>query len=280
MFGKNKQILKPTIYRELALGEMDQTWKKHGITSASILLKNKKGQYEKSKYKIIEVNGNIASIVTNRYFVFPNEEAIKLVRKSVPANMKFYSKHIDEFRAYMYWLHPKTYRIGKDDSKIQLGLCMKNSINGTLGFSLSMWSFRQTCENGAVVASSELATMSKRHTGTEIIPDVNYIKDAIDRLFESGRSLIDEYKNMYRTPLNEEIAYQLAVKQRIPRHWLPDYIKVSKGKVELDKNPNCWKVFNDISQEIWHNKKTNHGTVCQYTELLHRGMLVGIRQSQ
>jgi hypothetical protein len=273
-----KQIQQPSGFQELALGEIDKTWKKHDLTSAPILLKNKKGEYEKSKYKIIMVGNEIASIVTNRYLLLANEEAIKLVSDAVKqTKLKLHQKHIDDKRVYMYWLHPKTYQIGKDKSKVQLGLCMKNSINGTLGFSLSLWSFRQVCGNGAVVASSELASISKRHTGKEIIPAVGYVKDSIDTLFDSGRSLIEEYQAMEKTKLNESIAYQLAVKQRIPRHWLPDYIKVSKGKVEIEESPDCWKVFNDISQTIWHNKKTNHGTVCQYTELLHRAIINGIR---
>ena len=276
----NNKIKVPMKEIKLSLGEVNDKWKKYGLITAPILLKNRKGEFEQSKYKMIIKNNEVAAIVTQRYSTIPNEEAISIIKEATQdTKLKFYQEKSDDYRSYMYYLHPKTYKINNDDSKIQLGIVMKNSINGTLGFSLSLWSFRQVCSNGAVVASSELASITKRHTGTEVIPTVGFVKDAIDSLFDSGRSLIDEYSNMSKVKLNPIIAKQIAVDQRIPRHYMPDYIKVKKGQVDLTANPDCWTVFNDISENIWHNTKTNHGTICQYTELLHRSVMTGIRKS-
>ena len=147
------------------------------------------------------------------------------------------------------------------------GFSVVNSIDGSLSFGVTGFTYRSMCENGVILGMRRLAWTLHRHTSSvqDLLKD---FKELLTDVMEGVSKLIRAYGTLSRRKLTYEIADRIA-KSKISKKVLPDYIEVEKGTVkEYDEGVSLWKVYNDITEAVWHNAKTGaYSKQVQFQEL-------------
>lgn len=270
---------------DLTLGPKDETWKRYNLFQAPVFLKVEGGKIlESDQYKAILKGNELTAITSKRYQLFPNEEARRVVQ-AVTAGGNFQYLKSGKSRGgnaiYDYYTYDGEREIVPNDP-IKLGFVMRNSIDGSTGFGLNLFTYRLICENGAIFGQRTLGRLGMRHVlGSDF--SIKAVEQAVEAIVSLGDKVIDLYKGWSMINLNQEIAERL-VDSRIPVKYLPDYIKVKRKtkEVSLETTPDLWSLFNDITQKVWHKpegKTTELDPRSQsdYLEELHEVLTVTAR---
>jgi len=260
---------------EIKIGRLDESCKEYGIVQAQLLYQGKP-----SGYKAIIKDGALVAIVSTEYKTLPNDIAIEVansVAKEIgaePFKCKYWGgKHIafnkTGTRMYATFIVPKGLRITPKDS-CHVGFTVQNSIDGTLAFSASGFTYRELCSNGVMFGYRKLAYYYHKHTKGLDVQRMG-VKAAIQDVINDMYEVVNNYVKLTKLKLNREIAKQIAGARFISRKFLPDYIEVEKGKlVSFDSNVTQWQVYNDLTEAIWHNTRTNIDSKRAQFNILHR----------
>ena len=272
----------------LEFEKIDDTFAKYGLWQAPLKFRDQKVPF-KAILKEIKGKPRVVSIVSRGYRLVPNEmvhEAV--VQLSEMFNLRLMKRegHVwlkggrvayefekDGLRGYWTMVFPKKYKIeGRD--KIMLGVQIRNSIDGSMGFGIDLFTFRQWCSNGAIAKTSDLEIKSYwKHTkGLEM--DINKLKETIIELLDRGQTILDNYRALTALKLNQEIAERLA--EKLPKKYLPEYIKAKEEKIELLKPATLWEVYNSITQAIWHSKTASMFTKRNLNRELHKVLEISL----
>jgi len=260
---------------EIKVGKLDESCKEYGIVQAQLLY-----QGEPSGYKAIIKDSALVAIVSTGYKTLPNDIAIEVansVAKEIgakPFKCKYWGgKHVifnkAGTRVYVTFVMPEKFKITSKDS-CYIGFTVQNSIDGTLAFSASGFTYRELCSNGVMLGYRKLAYYYHKHTkGFDVQREL--VKEAIRSVINDLYETINNYVGLTKLKLNREIAEQIAKARFISRKFLPDYIEVEKGKlVSFDPNVTQWQVYNDLTEAIWHNTRTNIDSKRAQFNILHR----------
>lgn len=257
---------------DLSLGPRSTQWEQYGIHEAPILLEGTDQKERESKqYKAILRKDRLTAIVSTKYTLYPNEEAIKDINEAI-AGTSFHP-HQEKFSRngnaiYKTYLSDDWKREVEVGDIVQLGFMLRNSIDGSTGFGIELFSYRLVCKNGAVAPGAALGRISRMHVG-DFSRAMLGLKEQIFRLMQVGEDLIQTYRKWTQIRINQKLAEVLA-KSAIPNKYLPDYIDVTKeGSISLLQTPTLWTVFNDVTQAVWHNNKLQPQTIVQHTEAVH-----------
>lgn len=269
---------------DLNLGAKNDTWKEYSLSEAPILLRGLDQKLTDSKqYKAIMRKGELAAIVSQRYSVLPNEEALKLTKEAIPEGFtELDAKYSRDGNAlFAYFIDARRYAVdsgahlaaGKED-EVSLGFMMRNSIDGSTGFGMELFSYRWLCTNGAIVGHNMLARFSRMHVG-QMIPLVAGITSQIKELMQTASKLIEIYRYWAEVELNKFVAQRIA--DNLPKKHLPDYFNVDKktGAVDLEQTPKIWTAFNDITQTVWHSPDLQPISRNHYLGKLHDSLPLG-----
>ena len=133
------------------VGKIDETWKEYNITEAYLKYNDKH-----TPYKAILKNNRLVAIVGRGYQVLPNE-VVKQVADEIASRLNaepllektrlptewgnaYFSK--DSWKVYLVYTIPEWHEIdGRDRCKI--GFAFRNSIDGTLAFSVTGFTYRE-----------------------------------------------------------------------------------------------------------------------------------------
>jgi len=252
----------------LEFEKIDDTFAKYGLWQAPLKFREQKVPF-KAIIKEIKGKQRVISIVGRGYKLLPNSlvhEAVVQLSEMFGLRMMKQSRyqliyggrtvyHTDEksHRAYWTMVFPERYKIGGDN--IQLGVQIRNSEDGSMGFGVDLFTFRLVCKNGAVVRTGDLEIRAYwKHTkGLKL--DLNALKTTIVQIVDRGKAILDNYRALTALKLNQEIAERLA--ERLPKKYLPEYIKAKEQKIELLKPATLWEVYNDITRLVWHSEKAS-----------------------
>lgn len=245
----------------LKLAPMDDTWKDYNIAEAGILYNE-----EPTGYKAIFRDDNLISMVKNGYRLFPNELAVE-IGDNISDSMGF--EKLDEHynlrntRIYATYVANESIAIDNRD-KVHLGFAIRNSIDGSMSFGVSGFTFREVCSNGVVMGQRTLAELRQRHT-LALKTEVGYIKGVLGRIITETQAVINDFRKLTQLKLNEDIAKRIT--KRTPKKYIPKYISVEKGELQDFQPVNLWDCYNDISAEIWHADSDIGRRVNQIQEL-------------
>lgn len=267
----------------------DFTWKKYNITEAPLLLRSEDGSlYDDGKlkgifrYKKIIVNKKqtlkreLRTFASRKYVVFPNEECDAVVNRMIDNDTQFGLKLKNVHTAYngdaKYWeiLSNRKYKIDSGD-EVMLGIVVRNSLARNVAFGADVSTFRLVCANGAVSKGKDLMSLKIPHYGKGALL---LMQEALSRriadLFIEGEELIRQYKIATKLKVRQEAA-ELLVK-KVSHRYLPEYIEINDKthNVKLTKsNISFWKLFNFVTEEVWHNNALSFLTKADITNVMH-----------
>ena len=286
----------------LRVGQISSQWANYGLLETPLLL-SKGGAYEQSKYKLIlkaeqeKPGSELIAILSKEYELFPNEELAKVMERWATDNgfkrnedSRYTYKGSGGNAQFLTYL-PKdeqkgSYYIGNRRDEVRLGFCARNSIDGSVGFGLDVFTFRGLCWNGAIVMSakgerafnpyqiSEKAEAKLHHKHTSGLQEiVKNLDRYVEQLHQAGEGVIAYYRHLATQRFNIEIAEALN-KTVLPKKYLEHNgtmtFEENKKKIAgIDAKADCWSVYNNLTEAIWHNAKTDMRSKFQYFAQIH-----------
>lgn len=283
----------------LSFGNPDTTWSKYGLAEYPI---NFNGA--KTSNKAITQNGNLITIVSDKYVLLPNEEAqaqadaiakaaglvpfdkfngknLKLTIRGNDGNAVFFGPN--NARMHVMYAIEKEFTVNGE--QMWMGVGIKNSIDGSKAFGADIFSFRSACSNMVMIASAGargwsfgitrqkmLEQVYKRHTKC-LDPQTFKLKLVLAQVMDRANGIIAAYEEMAAQKVEEDLIKKIQ-KVNLPKKFLPDYIQQEESKDLIVPSASVteWEFYNDITEAIWHNEaSTMDSKIGQYNEL-HKAM--------
>lgn len=261
---------------EISFEKPDDTWSRYGLAEFPVLINNRE-----TRYKAIARGNKLVTIVGKGYYLYPNEEALKIADKAAKlvglqpfqatvAGLKseghaLYNQGRTQMRAL--YLTPENHKV--DGDKVNVGVNVFNSIDGSTSFGCSLFTFREICSNGVIFGKETVFSVRRIHTvGLE--KAIETLKTRILRTMEQASDLLADYKLMAQMKVTEELVERLK-KSRLPKRILPDYIQEEEAEIP---NLTQWQLYNDITEAIWHNARTGLKSKAFQYKTLHAAMEV------
>lgn len=275
---------------QITMGEIDQKWSSYGIEQLPIFLNG-----EDTTNRILAKDNEFVGIVGKHYRVLPNELALELADESAKLSelvpftdinthdmgyrgMTFFDGHNNaiknKWKLHAFYTTNRATEIGGE--KVNIGVAVHNSIDGSMGFNVGVFTYRMICSNMVMAGFKDinrgmlgktLEYLYGRHTDS-LTHIVSNLKEKMVTVMEKAHLIVDSYEGMSRQRATEELIKNLR-DSRISDKILPEYCKAEELEVsDLSE----WDVYNDITEAIWHSDRTNMDTKQTYMDQLHRVM--------
>jgi len=266
---------------KISFGEPNRTWEKYQLLQAPIFF-----NAAPTKYKAILRENKLVTITGRDYYLFPNEEALKIGDEAAKlAGLEPFEKinaygmkkvgHalLNEQETQMRAMYILENRAAIDGEELNIGVNVFNSIDKSTAFGCSLFSYRYICGNGVIYGQEEIFTIRRIHSSgfQQIIED---LKAKILAVMERGIDILDAYNQMAQQELNEELAEKLK-RSRLSKKVLPDYLKEEEAHLQ---DLTVWTTYNDITELIWHNRASDLKTKTHQFQVLHQVIPLEARQ--
>lgn len=237
-----------------------ESWPEYGITEIYLSWDG-----EPVPWKAIVRKGKLVHIASRRYTVLPLEVSVKAADAAASRiGAVKVSELYNSEGTRVYAL----YDLGRDVSpvrgmEVRLGLYVYNSIDGTLAFGASVMSImsRRGARFYSFIPPSRLATYLSpdaaiaivRHPHTPRLGEVvSDLSARLEKLVERGLEAVAVYRLWSEISMDSDIASSLV--DRLPRAYLPAYIRAMKDGVTLKELVTVWDAYVDISSRIWRGE--------------------------
>jgi len=267
---------------EISFGEDKTQWGHYGYAEPKVVYNG-----EETGFKAIVKDDALVKVLTDRYHLFPNEEALKVADKAAElSGLNPFSSltpgmvnedHVvydsKGFRMRARYTDKGNKRI--DGDLVNVGINVYNSIDGTTSFGAGLFTFREICSNGVIWGKHDIRAVRHAHT-KGLIPIIEELTGTIVVLMEEGVALVESYKRMAEERVNNKLVNRL-LDSYLSKKVLPDYITDEDATLpDLSQ----WELYNDITELIWHNEKTGLKSKVFQFSTLHRNMpLLQLRRS-
>jgi len=234
----------------------DRRFESFGLVQAPLLYAGRR-----VPMKAIIKHGRVISIVGRGYKLLPNQlvreivadiaETFNLEKSNRPKIGGYFEvMEKNDTRAFWTLTFPDEYRIG--DERIFLGLQIRNSEDGSLSFGVDLFTFRYLCKNGAMVRTRDLRIKAYFKHTKHLTVDSRRIRNMIIQILDRGHLILDRYEQMMRIKMTLEVFEKL---KRIPRKYFPEWLQAREPRAELLSRITEWDLYNDLTANIWHNRK-------------------------
>lgn len=159
-------------------------------------------------------------------------------------------------RMYAFFTLPEKMMDGAKEV-LNFGICVANSVDTTQGLSVMGFTYRHLCQNASlmtlkqVMAQNKVLGMYSKHTKHMKVNAANLEKWMLEAAGKMGN-----IQTTYATWMVEDIPKETVnrIGRWIPQKYFPEYIKKDGKKTLMtrDPTPTTWKVYNDLTQQIWH----------------------------
>lgn len=304
---------------ELSAGEPEQTWDEFGLELVPVLHDG-----EDTGRRLVRRNGNFIADVTERYKILPNERAVAAANEVA---QELGAEPFHEFDGDWFielddhvFQDPEGRRVhavyawesgtvAGDD--MEYGFAIHNSIDGSMGFRVGLFSFRHACANmvmmgagnaqeqGALGVEDERSilnsSMRKHTSGMDV--DTDALKARIESTLFLVEDIHDGYRDLVDRALTpEEVAGLL---DRLPQKNLPAWFsdlaedlreaqeneslegegwtrdrKKSLIEGHIPTEETAWETYNDITESLWHDDSSSDQTKQRKMRQLHRAVNV------
>jgi len=298
---------------DLDAGEPEQVWPDFGLELVPIKLNG-----SDTGRRLILRNGQFISDVSDQYKLLPNERMVQVAEQvayevgAVPFSEfggDWYTKLEDHVimddegrRAHAMYAFEDPVVLPDGDS-IQIGFAVHNSIDGSLGFNVGLFTFRHACANMVWMGvngegmgfddRNVLAHYSHKHTA-ELKVNADELKEVIEATLELGGDVIDAYTRWQDEYLTGEQIIDLI--RRFPAKDLPGWMRRVDEAIETNNDPDAdplipeladlpaadvaeklqprpataWRTYNDFTGAIWHTDSSQDTTKQQKMKELHK----------
>lgn len=241
----------------------DKTWyDKYGILTKNLFAHSATGMtYDDRRFKGIFVDDKYRRIVSRFYTLFPNQELdAYLVDNAAKLNLEIIKRYWSNYGDAQYWellsdeFDQHIEYKGKDDV-VKIGCMVRNSLGASVALGADTYTWRVTCENGAVGRGRDLG-FALRHLGGD--PDKLFVafKKRIGQILENSKELVEYYRKAASLRMNKKIAQEIK-RLHIPVKVFPECMSYDyKNKaVVLLREDDLWKTFNDVTERVWHPER-------------------------
>jgi hypothetical protein len=244
--------------------------------------------------RLITKGGEFVADVSKYYELLPNERAVEVADKvaselgAVPFNefrddlwFVRMNEHVIQcgHKVHALYAWDKPVDLGGGDT-IQLGFAVHNSIDGSMGFSVGLFTFRHACINMVWMGfkgrgmkfdgRNVLASYYRVHVkGLEV--DENELKAKIEDVIDRGLEVAETYRRWKTENIKKKQALRL--RGLLPKSVLPTWLQPLPDEVKVPRAMKIWEVYNDITAAIWHNAETQDTTKQQHFNNLHKVLM-------
>jgi len=252
----------------------------YGLRTVELYFKGLDGEYRPSGRKWILRGNKAIADVSQRYKLIPNEEVLKVADRLAEAfgfkqNGVVFSKDGN----FMQARYISDNKVVNPDGKgeVNLGFCVRNSIDGRTGLGVDGFSFRYLCTNRAIIELSMLPNIRTYRKHTQIA-DLQSLEKIIGSVAGRLGEIAELYKSWVDAPLTAEQFIQLI--RRIPQKYLPAFFDVEGTKKALAEgqpitppNMTTWEAYNAITDVLSHNEKIDARSEFLYNYQLHAALI-------
>ena len=270
----------------LKLAKVNREWEKYNLFSGRIVIHDREG-YKLSNNLMVfrdlptKESPTISPIqvLGSDYRLFANEEVVKVCDEWAETNsFKPFNgyTHMSKsgnaiFRAYL----PKDDSIGSftftNGDKVRVGFCVRNSIDGTVGFGLDAFTYRGLTDTGVIVSRASQTTTYHKHT-SGLSGIVANMQTYVDETVKAGELVVNYYKKLETLPLTMDYAKALA-KTPIPKKYHPFNFDDDKLPILPTQTMTMLEVYNHETDSIWHSDKTDIRSKYLYFNHLHSALI-------
>ncbi len=265
---------------EINFGEDKTQWVQYGFAEPKIVYNG-----VPTGFKAIIKGDTLVKVLTDRYHLFPNEEAIIIGNKTAELSglRPFAAEtpgmhgegHIvydkNEFKMRALYTVEGDKKV--DGDSVNVGINVYNAIDGTSSFGAGLFTYRSICSNGVIFGKHDIRAIRHAHT-KGLIPIIHELTGTITQLMEQGIDLVESYRRMAQERINFKLANRLR-DSHLTKKALPDYITDDKAALpDLTQ----WDLYNDITEAIWHNVKTGLKSKTFQFDILHKVMPIQVRR--
>ena len=303
----------------LTAGKAEQTWPQYGLELVPIELQSSATDTIDTGRRFIMRNGDYLADVSEGYKLLPNERAVATandVARDLGAE-PFHEydgdwfveldDHVyqDQDRRRVHALYAwQDGDVGGDD--MSYGFAVHNSIDGSTGFSVALFSFRHACANCVFIGTRTQAEQAALNVENqrEVVNSTSHShtkgldidKEALKGTIKGTLTLVDDVHETYQRWVSERVTVEDAVSllntgqlatADLPG-WLQD-IEANLEEMDEDAGPDGapadekrqmiradmpgeskWDAYNEITQSIWHRGSSNDSTRQRKMRALHR----------
>ena len=224
-----------------------------------VVLRNKKGL-------------EVVAIVGTGFALVPNELVEEITEKAIVAYgltrlQIAKGKHNNTLRIDL--LTEKREEV-KPGDVIQLGVSVRNSIDGTSALAVDLLSYRLKCRNGAVAKSSDISFAVKHVGDAQTL--INAFHKAIAQVMERFDSLLTLYRRMASIAMTKEHAEKLLELNLPEMYYSMAGITLHNGEIKIRESTTLWEAFNGITYTLTHRSKANPIAKAYISHRVHRAM--------
>lgn len=145
---------------------------------------------------------------------------------------------------------------------VQFGINVRNGIGTEVALGADLFSYRLSCQNGAVARSREFGSVRIYHKGNEEDIEGKFT-DGFSQILEKAGTLLEYYKTMTDIKMSEKLLDYILEQSQIPLRYLPEKIvevSIPTNKerelgeevvVKLrDKNASLYEFFQGITNPL------------------------------
>lgn len=299
---------------QLTAGPATQTWPDYGLELVPVHMDG-----TDTGRRLIRRNGDYIADVSDDYHLLPNEQAVAAANQAADnlGAVPFHDFDGDWYvelddhvfqdterrRVHALYAHNDPVDVTGDGDTIQFGIAVHNSIDSSLTFQVSLFTFRHACANMVFMGQNGqgmgfddrtvIAHESRKHTkGLEV--DVEGLQARIENMLV----FTDDVTDTYRAWTGQFITVEHieALIRRFPHADLPAWIQdiadtletaaenesLDGERTELTRderrdiirsgmvNDTVWDTYNSLTESVWHSETTADTTKQRKMKDIHR----------
>lgn len=241
----------------------DRTWyDKYGILTKNLFAHSATGEtYDDRRFKGIFIDGKYRNIVGRSYTLLPNQELEEYLRDNAAKfNLDIKNRYFSNYGDAQYWeLLSDEFDAHIDykgvDDVVKIGCVVHNSLGAGVSLGAYTYTWRVTCENGAVGRGRDLG-FALRHLGGDPEKLMKAFQRGINKILEDSKELVAYYREAANLRMNKKIATEIK-RRNIPIKAFPECMTYDRKakEVVLVREDDLWKVFNDVTERVWHPER-------------------------
>lgn len=303
-------------------GEPEQQWPQFGLEMVPVVADSPKyDEPSDTGRRMVMRNGKFISDVSKDYKLLPNERCVGVaneVARDIGAEpfhefdgdwFMELDDHVfqDSDRRRVHAVYAlSTDEVGGDE--MEYGFAVHNSIDGSLGFSVGLFTFRHACANMVFIGTNSSAEQralnveSEREvinrTSRAHTKGLDVDKEALKATIKGTVTLVSDVHSTYQQWVQDRVtpeevlglidASQIASKD-LPE-WVqdiedaldeaqedqPDDVPLPAARrahiaeVEMPGTESVWQTYNDVTNSIWHRGNSSDTTRRRKMKTLHR----------
>jgi hypothetical protein len=236
-----------------------------GHTTRNIFVKDNNTEkiYDPRRLKALFIDGQYKDHVSRHYTVIPDQKIEMLMEPLTHEhNLKPLTKEKTSNGLGTCWrmVSDKTFQIKRTENKddiYNVGVMVRNSVNGGIALGMNVDTYRQVCSNGMMGWRPELAIRIAHYGNVDM--KLKEFSRRFDQALALYEQIEDTLQKTVEIPVTNELAQFFVTESTLPRNWLPDWIhtdeKYRVTGLGGGGNHMLYEAINDVTWKLTRSRK-------------------------